>query len=160
MSVRLIDVSLFDALTARAQASPRLRMNENFHPADDYPAHRLLNAIEPDSYVRPHRHLDPAKDETILCLRGRLGCILFDDSGGVQSTCVLDPVHTCGIDIGHGQFHSLVALDSGSVMFEAKAGPYLALTADEIAGWAPASGEAAEAYLAWMRGLFDRMPVR
>jgi cupin fold WbuC family metalloprotein len=160
MKTRLIDPALLDELTARAQASQRRRMNENLHPDDAFPAHRLLNAIEPDSYVRPHRHLDPIKDETILCLRGRLGCILFDEAGGVQSTCVLEPGSTCGIDIAHGQYHSLVALLPGSVMFEAKAGPYQALTADELAPWAPAAGSQADAYLVWMFALFDKEVAR
>lgn len=155
MKTRLISPVLLDELTARAEASPRRRMNENFHPDDDFPAHRLLNAIEPDSYVRPHRHLDPRKGETILCLRGRLGCILFDEAGGVQSTYVLEPGGTCGIDIAHGQYHSLVALLPGSVMFEAKAGPYQPLTPDELASWAPASGSQADAFLLGMIALFD-----
>lgn len=99
--------------------------------------------------------LDPIKDETILCLRGRLGCILFDEAGGVQSTCILEPGRTCGIDIAHGQYHSLVALLPGSIMFEAKAGPYQPLTADELAPWAPASGRQADAYLIGMLSLFD-----
>ncbi|OYW31916.1 MAG: hypothetical protein B7Z51_04330 [Methyloversatilis sp. 12-65-5] len=152
---RLIDPATFDALTARAQASPRRRMNDNLHPHDGHPAHRLLNAIEPDSYVQPHRHLDQAKDETILCLRGLLGCILFDDAGAVQSLHRLGAGYACGIDIGHGQFHSLVSLASGSIMFEAKSGPYLPLNAGELAPWAPGPGDpAAGAYLRWMAGLF------
>ncbi len=156
--MKLIDGSRFDALTRRAQASPRRRMNENFHADEASPAHRLLNAIEPDSYVRPHRHLDPAKDETILCLRGRLGCILFDPDGRVRTVCELSPGGTCGIDIPHGEYHSVVALESGTVMFEAKAGPYVPPSADEFAPWAPAPDAGDEAYLAWMASLFDHRP--
>ncbi|WP_018412744.1 WbuC family cupin fold metalloprotein [Methyloversatilis thermotolerans] len=152
---RWIDRALLDAVSARARDSARGRMNLNFHPHDAHPAHRLLNAIEPDSYVRPHRHLDASKDETILCLRGRLGCILFADDGAVQDCCVLQPDgERIGVDIAHGQFHSLVALEAGSVMFEAKAGPYRPLETAEFAPWAPADGEAAERWLAWMKGLF------
>lgn len=161
MSARWLDRALLDAVVAEAQRSPRRRMNRNFHPYDDHPAHRLLNAIEPDSYVRPHRHLDPLKDETILCVKGRLGCILFDDSGAVQETCVLAPDgERFGVDIAHGQFHSLVALEPGSVMFEAKAGPYRALTKAEFASWAPADGEPARRWLDWMLGLFDGERMR
>jgi cupin fold WbuC family metalloprotein len=157
---RLIDQAALDAVSARAKASPRQRMNDNFHPHGDHPAHRLLNAIEPGSYVPPHRHLDPAKDETILCLRGVLGCILFDEAGNVQALHLLGPGHLHGIDIGHGQYHSLVALTADAVMFEAKAGPYLPLGADEIAPWAPgASDPAAEAYGRWMAGLFAQRAV-
>ncbi|MDY0055424.1 MAG: WbuC family cupin fold metalloprotein [Methyloversatilis sp.] len=161
MSARWLDRALLDAVVAEAQRSPRRRMNRNFHPHDDHPAHRLLNAIEPDSYVRPHRHLDPLKDETILCVKGRLGCILFDDSGAVQETCVLAPDgERFGVDIAYGQFHSLLALEPGSVMFEAKAGPYRALTEAEFAPWAPADGEPARRWLDWMRGLFDGERMR
>lgn len=161
MSARWLDRALLDAVVAEAQRSPRRRMNRNFHPYDDHPAHRLLNAIEPDSYVRPHRHLDPLKDETILCVKGRLGCILFDDSGAVQETCVLAPDgERFGVDIAHGQFHSLVALEPGSVMFEAKAGPYRALTKAEFESWAPADGEPARRWLDWMLGLFDGERMR
>ncbi|MFH1815858.1 MAG: WbuC family cupin fold metalloprotein [Pseudomonadota bacterium] len=153
---RLIDLAALDALTARAQASPRRRMNDNLHPHDGHPAHRLLNAVEPDSYVQPHRHLDPAKDETILCLRGRFGCILFDAAGAVQSVHRLGAGDACGIDIGHGQYHSLVSLESGSVMFEAKPGPYRPLDIDELAPWAPAPGDpSAMRYLRWMIAHFD-----
>jgi cupin fold WbuC family metalloprotein len=60
-SLRLLDRALLDAVSSDAAARPRLRANYNFHPADDFPAHRLLNAIEPGSYLPPHRHLDPNK---------------------------------------------------------------------------------------------------
>lgn len=152
---RLIDRAALDALTARAQASARQRMNDDLHAHASHPAHRLLNAIEPHSYVQPHRHLDLEKDETILCLRGQFGCILFDEAGGVQSLHRLGPDHAFGIDIGHGQYHSLVSLESGSVMFEAKAGPYRPLDADERAPWAPSPGDqAVERYLQWMVACF------
>lgn len=65
-----------------------------------------------------------------------------------------------GVDIAHGQFHSLVALEPGSVMFEAKAGPYRALTEAEFASWAPADGEPARRWLDWMLGLFDGERMR
>lgn len=154
--IRLIDQALLAEVSAEAQAAPRRRKNRNFHPRDDYPGHRLLNAIEPDSYVMPHRHLDPGKDETILCLRGKLGILVFSPNGVVHRSSVLvaggDAV---GVDIPHGVFHSVVALEPGTVFFEAKAGPYVALSPEEKAPWAPCEGssEAAE-YLATLRGQF------
>lgn len=91
MSVRLIDGALLAEVTAEAQASPRLRKNRNFHPRDDYPGHRLLNALEPGSYVPPHRHLNPNKDETMVVLGGRLGLVTFDGQGTITGTAVLAP---------------------------------------------------------------------
>ena len=154
----LITQSLLVALSEEAEHSPRRRKNRNFHPRDDYPGHRLLNAIEPDSYVMPHRLLDPNKDETIVCLRGRLGVVLFSPENRVDRSIVLTPAgEVCGIDIPHGVYHSVLALESGTVFFEAKAGPYVPLAEDEKAPWAPAEGSpAVAAYLASLARLFAR----
>jgi cupin fold WbuC family metalloprotein len=64
--------------------APRLRAHHNLHDSPEAPAHRMLVAMEPGSYVRPHRHLDPNKAETIIVLRGRLGVLVFDDEGGCR----------------------------------------------------------------------------
>lgn len=136
----VIDQQLLDGVTAQAVASPRRRKNHNFHAADDAPCHRLLNAIEPGSYVAPHRHAD--KDETILVVRGRLGALLFDAEGKVTTTAVLTPGgETIGVNLAAGTFHSLVSLEPGTVFFESKAGPYRPLTPAERASWAPIEGD-------------------
>src|SRR5579859_7968806 len=92
----LIDARLIDTVSAEAAASPRRRKNFNFHAHATAPANRLLNAIEPDSYVQPHRHLDPAKDETLVVLRGAVGLVVFDDKGVVLQHAVL----RAGTEIG------------------------------------------------------------
>jgi cupin fold WbuC family metalloprotein len=144
MTILPIDRHLLDEVSREAAASPRRRKNRNFHPSDDFPAHRLLNAIEPDSYIAPHRHLDPAKGETMVVLRGRLGLIIFDDAGRIVRTEVLETGgDLLGVDIPHGTWHTLVALEPGSVFFEAKSGPYVPLGEAERAAWAPAEGTSA-----------------
>lgn len=140
---QIIDQAMLDAASEAARASPRGRRNRNFHSTNEAPCHRLLNAIEPGSYVAPHRHLDPDKDESIVVLRGRLGCVVFDEVGGIVETCVLAPASArVGIDIAHGTYHMVFALEPGTVFFEAKAGPYQALSEAEWAPWAPREGEA------------------
>ena len=155
-TIRFIETALLDATSAMARSSPRRRRNHNFHPADDYPAHRLLNAIEPGSYVAPHRHLDPTKDETMLVVRGRLGLLIFDDSGRVvESAVLIAGGERSGVDIRHGCWHSVLALEPGTVFLEAKAGPYVALTDAERAPWAPVESDAAAAgYLARLEVCF------
>jgi cupin fold WbuC family metalloprotein len=86
-----IDSALLEHVSGLAAASPRRRKNFNFHLSEEDAAHRLLNAIEPDSYIPPHRHLDPTKDETLVVVRGRLGAVVFDETGSVVDTAVLDP---------------------------------------------------------------------
>ncbi|MBA4092872.1 MAG: cupin fold metalloprotein, WbuC family [Candidatus Accumulibacter sp.] len=152
----IVDQALLDGLSVDAAVSPRRRKNRNFHAHDADAAHRLLNAIEPGSYVAPHRHLDPAKDETMIVVRGRLGVVFFDADGGVTQTVVLGPDGAaCGVNIPHGVFHSVLACQPGTVFFEAKAGPYVPLGEAERAAWAPLEGDAgAAAYAESLRRLF------
>ena len=151
--ITLIDDALLNVVCAEAEASPRRRRNRNFHPADDHPAHRLLNAMQPDSYIPPHRHLDPDKDETFVVLRGLLGLVQFDDEGTiVRCTKVGAGGTAIGVDIPHGTWHTVVALEPDTVFLEAKAGPYLPFTAAEKAPWAPAENSSeALPYLAMLK---------
>lgn len=151
-----IDKALLDDVTRAAQESPRLRRNRNFHAAESAPCNRLLNAIEPNSYIRPHRHSHPDKDESILCVRGKLGALFFGENGTLTETVTLEAGgDTIGVDIPHGTFHSLVSLEPGTIFFEAKAGPYEPLAEDEVASWAPPEGgPEAAAYHEAMRQKF------
>lgn len=144
--LRFIDRALLDAVSNEAAGSPRLRKNRNFHAADDFPAHRLLNAVEPGSYVPPHRHCNPLKDETMVVVRGRLGIVTFDDAGDILAARVLEAGgDTLGVDIPHGTWHSVLGLTPGTIFFEAKAGPYAPPTAEERAPWAPLENDPAAA---------------
>ncbi len=139
--MHIIDRNLLDNLSAEARATPRLRKNYNIHPSNDFCCHRLLNAIEPGSYIRPHRHLDPMKDETFVILRGRLAVITFDDEGRVITRTLLEAGgETIAMDIPHGVFHTAVSLEPGTIFFEAKAGPYVPITEEEKAHWSPVDG--------------------
>ena len=139
---RIIDRSMLDVASEAARESPRGRCNRNFHQTNEAQCHRLLNAIEPGSYVAPHRHLDPAKDESIVVLRGRLGCVVFDEVGNIVRACVLAPASACvGIDIPHGTIHTVFSLEPGTIFFEAKAGPYQPLVEAECPPWAPREGQ-------------------
>jgi cupin fold WbuC family metalloprotein len=152
----LIDTSLLDATTAAARESPRRRKNHNFHTPASEAANRLLNAVEPGSYIPPHRHLDPAKDETFVVLRGRFGLVCFDESGGITRLAVLDPGgEVVGANIPHRTYHTLVSLAPGSVFLETKAGPYAPIGEQERAPWAPREGDLQAAdYLARLERLF------
>lgn len=142
-----IDTKLLNALTAEAAANPRLRKNRNFHQSLDESCHRLLNAVEPGSYIRPHRHHSDPRPETIFGLRGRVVVITFDDTGTILETVVLGPGEdACGVDLSPETWHTLVSLEPGSVFFEAKAGP---MAEKDLAPWAPNEGtEEGAAFLA------------
>jgi cupin fold WbuC family metalloprotein len=155
--MRLITDELLDSVINEAKASPRKRKNFNFHPTDESRCHRLLNALEPGTYIRPHRHLDPEKEELMVLLRGKMGMVYFDDAGNVTETALLAVgSDTFGIDIPAGTYHSLICLESGTLFLEAKAGPYRPFTPEETAPWAPAEQDpAAVSYLSGLARLFS-----
>jgi cupin fold WbuC family metalloprotein len=138
-----ITINTLDHISLQARQSPRLRKNYNFHEADDDPCHRLLNAMEPDSYIQPHRHLDPGKDETLIPIRGKMGLVIFDEQGKIVAQAVLEPQGDCIMaNVPHGLFHTWLCLEAGSVFFESKSGPYKPLTSEEKAPWAPEETDA------------------
>jgi len=154
--LEIIDQTLLQQVVNGAVSAPRLRRNYNFHLDNSDACHRLLNAMEPDSYIPPHCHQDASKDETILALKGKFGLVLFGQGGEVTRTVVLQAGgEVLGINIPHGQFHSLVALESGGVFFESKAGPYQPLMTEEKALWAPEENTPdAAVYLNQLKALF------
>ena len=140
--MKIIDKQLLDETTERAKQSPRLRMNYNFHEVLDDPVNRLLNAMEPDTYIRPHRHCNPDKNEIFLLLRGKAAVFLFDDTGRITETRLLDPLIGCyGGEIPPGVWHGLLILESGSVVYEIKEGPFAPLSPDNMAPWSPSTDD-------------------
>ena len=149
---RLFDADFLDRLAAEAAAAPRRRKNFNLHAAADYPCQRFFNALCADTYVQPHRHADAAKDETLVLLRGKLGAVIFDETGQVVSAVALLPGQTA--DVPHDTFHTWLALEDGTIFFETKAGPYVPLAPAEKAAFAPPEGDPrAPEYLAWLKSL-------
>jgi cupin fold WbuC family metalloprotein len=139
---KFISRSILDQISSTAKQSPRLRKNYNFHACDEDRCHRLLNAMEPDSYIQPHRHLDVNKDETLVVIRGKMGMIIFDHAGNITERALIEPTgNVMMVNIPHGIFHTWVSLEERSVFFEAKAGPFIPLTQDEKAHWAPKEGD-------------------
>ena len=118
-----IDNILLDTLTTHAQASPRLRMNLDLRNSDADSSQRMLNAIEPGSVVPIHRHQKTS--ETLVVLRGRVVEEYYSSDGVVVATYELAAGGpACALNIPAGQWHTLRALDPGTVILEMKDGPY------------------------------------
>ena len=123
MKIMKIDNILLDKLTAEAQESPRLRMNLDLRNSDADSSQRMLNAIEPGSVVPIHRHQKTS--ETMVVLRGSLVEEYYSSEGVVEAAYELaagGPI--CALNIPAGQWHTLRALESGTVILEMKDGPY------------------------------------
>jgi cupin fold WbuC family metalloprotein len=129
--MKIIDRSLLNKVSAEAKESSRRRMNYNFHQSLDDKCHRFLNAVEPDTLVPIHRH--PTKDETFVVLRGKVRISTYNDEGEVIESIVLSPEDgKYGVDIKKNVWHNLESLESGSVIFECKEGPFVPHEVDGI----------------------------
>lgn len=122
-----ITQALLDQLTEQAKASPRLRMNLDLRNSDSDQSQRMLNAIEPGSPVPIHRHRNSS--ETVVCLRGRLVEDYYDDLERLCTESIeLSPNGaTVAASIPIGQWHTVRALESGTVILEVKDGAYAPL---------------------------------
>ena len=141
--MKLIDDNLLDETRKKALASPRLRMNYNFHETLDDTINRLINAMEPGSYLRPHRHKNPDKMEMFLILRGKVALFLFDDLGNITDCRIIDPkAGIYGGEITADVWHTLLVLEPGTTVYEVKHGPYAPLSPENIAPWSPAPDDA------------------
>lgn len=119
-----ITQALLDDLTAKAKASPRLRMNYDLRNSDKDKSQRMLNAIEPGSPIPIHRH--PKTSETVVCLRGRLVWEYYDELERICTERIeLSPNGPIvALNVPQGQWHTVKAIESGSVIMEVKDGPY------------------------------------
>jgi cupin fold WbuC family metalloprotein len=139
--MKTIDSLLVSRLSSAAKTNPRLRQHHNFHENLDEPCHRLIVAMEPGSYLQPHRHLHYPKPELFVALRGTLAVIIFADGSEIEHTYVLSSKsETMGVEVAPGTWHSAVSLEEGSVFLEVKPGPYKSLPDEDKAPWAPAEG--------------------
>lgn len=119
-----ITQTLLDSLTEQAKASPRLRMNMDLRNSDKDMSQRMLNAIEPGSMIPIHRHQKTS--ETVVCLRGRLVWEFYDELERICTERIeLSPNGPIvALNVPQGQWHTVKALESGSVILEMEEGPY------------------------------------
>lgn len=130
MNVKITKIIL-DDLTAQAKASPRLRMNMDLRNSSDDQSQRMLNAIEPGSPLPIHRHMKSS--ETVVCLRGHLQEVLYNDAGEETEIIDLAPGLDCvALNIPVGQWHTVRAVESGSVLLECKDGAYEPLGEEDV----------------------------
>ena len=127
----VIDKELLDKVTEQAKASPRLRMNYNFHQSLDEKCHRFLNAVEPGTKVPIHKH--STKDETFVILRGKVRVTTYRDGGSIIEDVVLCAEEgRYGVNIPKGVWHKLEAIAHNSCIFECKEGPFVPHEQDGI----------------------------
>lgn len=154
----------FEDLLSASMQSERLRAHANIHSSYSDPCQKLFNAINTDSYIRPHRHsLDP-RDECLIAVRGLFGLIQFNNQGDIESITLFGSEKyseqfsiAAGVELPAGVWHTVVALVDKSILFEVKSGPFDPSIAKELAPWAPQEGvQEAATYFSKLQALVWR----
>lgn len=163
--VEIITSGLLDELIKKAGRSERKRVMYLFHQGDWEHAHRMLNTLIADTYVRPHMHSNKYQAEGFIILRGKVAVLIFSKDGNVdiQNSAILKPgTEKVGIDIKPGVWHTAVALED-SVVYEVKGQPnegYRQEESKNFASWAPGEGtDEAKEYLETLKEIiFKTIP--
>ena len=127
----LLDKSILDKLSNVASENPRLRTNFDLRNTDKDNSQRMLNALQLGTILPIHRH--PLTSETLIVIRGTVCQKFYDSKGELTETFVLTGGGDCSVmQIPIGQFHSLECLEPDTVIFEAKDGPYMPISSEDI----------------------------
>lgn len=79
----------------------------------------------------------------------------YDDAGNVTDKVCLNPSEgKYGLEIPSNTWHSIIALESGTVIFEIKKGPYQPLPSEDLASWAPQTSDT-EGIKAFMKRMLE-----
>lgn len=137
----VINETLLQEAVAASRESPRRRVILPFHKGNADGLHRMFNAVQPGTYIRPHRHVSVPKAESIVVLRGAIHFFAFTDTGRIERHFRLAAGGAeFGVDIEAGILHTFIAMEKDTVLFEVKPGPYAAITDKDFAAWAPPEG--------------------
>lgn len=140
---------------AASRASARKRIIFPIHRTQPAPVQRMLNFMQPGTYVKPHIHRGEGASESVVMLTGSLQYFLFNAEGRVIRTFkAVAGTPSAVVDMEPDVWHSFLVLEPDTVIFECKKGPYEAMSDKDFAPWAPDEGtdEAEE----WIRSMTER----
>lgn len=127
----------FNALVKKASQVERKRAHFNLHETSNANVQRLLMAMEPETYICPHRHIESHKWEMVMLLSGEIDVLIFNDEGELLSRIHMSSTATRVIQLPANTWHSYVGQQTETLALEIKEGPYIAQTDKEFAPWAP-----------------------
>lgn len=129
------DADLEKGLQISRQNS-RKRFILPIHRVQDAPVQRMINFLQPGTYIRPHKHPRKGATESIVVISGAIQVRIFDDEGVILSeyTCRAGGASAM-IDFEDNIWHSFEVLEADTIIFECKMGPYDVELDKEFAPW-------------------------
>lgn len=126
----------------KSRLAQRKRAHFTFHKSDDDTLQRMLNAMQPGTYLQPHKHENPDKREVFLVLTGKFLVVEFDEKGNTIDHMILDAKsEQFAAEISERVYHTVICLEPDSVAYEIKDGPYKPIDDKNFASWAPKEGD-------------------
>jgi cupin fold WbuC family metalloprotein len=159
---KIISQEILSGLSNKAIHSSRKRTHFNLHKEISDPVQRLIVAIEPGSYLRPHRHPEPDKWECFMVFSGSAVMLVFSEQGKIlERTEIKNGGPVFCVEIPPGVWHTLAATSPGTILMEVKPGPYNPLSEENFAYWAPAeNSEKCSRFERWFRtASVDKTPL-
>ncbi|QGY39319.1 cupin fold metalloprotein, WbuC family [Pseudodesulfovibrio cashew] len=136
-----LTLTMVGDLLSLSRESPRRRMIQCLHKSPEAGVHKMFNALQPGTYVMPHRHFSPPKTESVLVISGSLLFVEFTDDGEIQNHTLVQPgTEIFGVDVAPHVIHTYIALKPDTLIFEVKDGPYEHDADKDIPAWAPVEG--------------------
>lgn len=127
----ILSKSIITQVSEHAKTSPRLRMNYNLHESFEDQVQRMFNALEPGTEIPIARH--PYSNETLIILRGKLRVLIYDDNKNIIEDVIIAPnTDNIGYHIPKDTWHKVESLESGTVCFETREGPYAPVAEEDI----------------------------
>lgn len=123
-----------------SRQTPRRRMILPVQRTQEAKVQRLVNFLQPGTYIRPHCHPEPHASESVSLIQGALEVIIFSEEGEVLARHLLEESGTRLIDLEPGTWHGMIVRGEDTIIFECKRGPYDAETDKRFADWAPEEG--------------------
>lgn len=123
---------------SQSKLSERKRIIQPIQRTQEAAVQRLLNFLQPKTYIRPHCHASAGASETLIILSGKLGFIEFTEAGEISQKTILQKGDL--LDIEPGIWHTMVCLEEDTILAEFKKGPYSADEDKVFATWAPEEG--------------------
>jgi cupin fold WbuC family metalloprotein len=137
----LPDDELIAKAVAASRESARKRVIIPIHRTQDAEVQRMLNVLQPGTYIRLHKHPMAHAAESVVVLQGAIRFYRFSDDGAIlQADTIRAGGVNCFTDIEPGVWHTFTVLEEDTVLFECKKGPYDPQTDKEFATWAPEEG--------------------
>ena len=117
-----VDACIIDLLTAEARATEARRARLCMHPEDDSLEQQMLIVMGNEKPYPPHCH--PAKQETLLAVRGSAVHETYSPDGLIIERTIVSPTTALYLNTPAGRWHSLSVTTEWFVFWEIARGPF------------------------------------